>query len=227
MPMEWQGAPPNFQKSMDLLLHGIQGLYALCYIDDLLVFSNSFEEHVDHVVEVCARLASAGRSIRFEKAQWAQSKVKFLGFHVGHGSVTPIPSAVEQVLQIPTPKSESELRTVLGAFGVYRRFLPYFAQLVAPLFKCLSKQTGVPWSDRWTIHCDQSLTNLRVALETAFSLHCTPRLRPKRFISNVFEQVLVRVSLKLHNLPLTGAHFSFSLDASEVRIVVRQMPEGL
>lgn len=132
--MGWQGAPPNFQKSMDLLLHGIQGLYALCYIDDLLIFSNSFEEHV----------ASAECSIRFEKAQWAQAEVKFLGFHVGQGNVTPIPSAVEQVLRISTPTSESQLRTLLGAFEVYRRFLPHFAQLAAPLFKCLINKRACP-----------------------------------------------------------------------------------
>ena len=169
--MGWQGAPPNFQRSMDLLLHGIQGLHALCYIDDLLIFSNSFNDHVEHTVDVCARLAAAGRSVRLEKAQWAHPQVKFLGFHVGHGKVSPIPSAVDHVLRIPTPDSESQLRTILGAFGVYRRFLPHFAQLAAPLFKCLTKQTAENWAGRWTPHCDESLAHLRLALEQATSLH--------------------------------------------------------
>lgn len=174
MPMGWQGAPPNFQRSMDLLLHGISGVFALCYIDDLLIFSDTFENHLSHVQEVCARLHKAGRSVRVEKAQWAKQEVKFLGFTVGDGKVAPIDSSVEKIMRVSPPSCQADLRALLGAFGVYRPFIPNYALLAAPLFKCLTKQEHVGWSQRWNEHCDTALSNLKLSMQrmAALELPC-------------------------------------------------------
>ena len=138
LPMGWHGSPAIFQKAMDMLMVGIRGIYTLCYVDDILVFSESFNDHVKHLKEVFDRLAQAGRSVRLEKVQWIQRQVKFLGFHVGNGQVILIKDKVDTILGLPLPKTVSELRSFLGAAGVYRKFIQGFAALAAPLYRVLT-----------------------------------------------------------------------------------------
>jgi ribonuclease HI len=167
MPMGWQGAPASFQKAMDLLLVGIKGIYALCYIDDLLIYSETFEEHLMHLEEVCQRLKSANRSVRLEKAQWAQDKVKFLGFSVGRGQVEPIDSKTAAIQRLAPPTDVSTLRSFLGATGAYRRFIAGYAQIVKPLYALIRK--GIDFKSEW--NKDQQYVNaferIKAALQTA------------------------------------------------------------
>ena len=77
LPMGWQGSPSIFQRAMDLLMSGLKGVSVLVYIDDLIIFSKTFADHVDHVTEVCKRLFEAGRAVKMSKVHWPKKKWTF------------------------------------------------------------------------------------------------------------------------------------------------------
>ena len=96
----------------------------LVYVDDLIIFSRTFEEHVRDVTEVCRRLHTAGRAVKLSKARWAQAEVDFLGFTIGNGVVKAQPKKVQSILEISPPTTLEALQSYLGAMGVYRQFFP-------------------------------------------------------------------------------------------------------
>ena len=173
MPMGWQGAPATFQKATDLLLRGMKGETVLAYIDDLIVFTRTFEDHVDQVEEVCKRLHEAGRAVKVAKVHWAHEEVDFLGYRVGRGLVTPIGKKVKKVLDIQEPQDDVSLQHFLGCVGVYRKFLPDLSNLTAPLYK-MGVAKGVvaerPFAERWTKACRIAFQQVRLALENMAGL---------------------------------------------------------
>ena len=161
LPMGWQGSPAIFQRAMDLLMAGLKGVSVLVYIDDLIIFSKSFEEHVVHVAEVCKRLFEAGRAVKMSKVHWAKQEVNFLGFRVGKGHVTPREDKVQIVLDLPLPTSITAIQSFVGAAGVYRKFIADFATLADPLYQIMATKD----MKQWNAKCDRAFHNLKIALE--------------------------------------------------------------
>ena len=173
MPMGWQGAPATFQKATDLLLRGMKGETVLAYIDDLIIFTRTFPDHVQQVAEVCKRLHAAGRAVKVAKVHWAHEEVNFLGYRVGKGLVTPISSKVRKVLDIKEPHDDAALQHFLGCVGVYRKFLPDLSSLVAPMYKIGIVKGSVdnkPFAERWSKSCRLSFQRVRIALENMAGL---------------------------------------------------------
>ena len=162
--MGWQEAPATFQKATDLLLRGIKGTTVLAYIDDLIVFTKTFNEHVTQVTEVCRRLHEAGRAIKLSKVRWAKDVVDFLGFRIGKGLVTPKEGDVKSVLEIEEPRDDAALQHFLGCAGVYRKFIPDLSTLTSPMYKCGSIK-GVPFVERWNKACRVAFQRVRTSLE--------------------------------------------------------------
>ena len=155
-----QGAPSTFQRAMDLLMTGLRGISMLVYIDDVIIFSRSYDEHVEHVGEVCQRLFDAGRNVKMSKVRWAMEEVDFLGFRVGKGCVTPRADKVQIVLDIHRPESIEAAQSFLGAAGVYRKFIADFATLADPIYSFVATDD----QDQWNSKCEQSFQNLKIAL---------------------------------------------------------------
>ena len=189
LPMGWHGSPAIFQKAMDMLTVGIKGVYSLCYVDDLLVFSESLDEHIGHLREVFQRLAQAGRSVRLEKVQWVQEQVKFLGFQVGKGKVTPIEEKVDAVLELPPPKTISELRSFLGAAGVYRKFIRGFAALAAPLYRVLTVGKEKP-DEFESEEFYEAFVRVKCSLQQMTALYMPNQSQPFHLITNATENGL-------------------------------------
>lgn len=167
--MGWQGAPATFQRATDLLLRGMSHATVLAYIDDIIVFSKTFHGHVAAVVEVCKRLHTAGRAVKLSKVHWAKEEVEFLGFKVGKGVISPIQNKVQNVLKLEDPTSSTALLSFIGAAGVYRNFIPDFATLADPLYKCESRKEE-EFADRWSVECTAAVQHIRVALERMTSM---------------------------------------------------------
>jgi hypothetical protein len=117
---------------MDRVIDGKQE-FAGAYLDDLVVFSNTWEEHLKHLEEVLARLRSAGLTAKPSKCQFAMKQCIHLGHVVGGGIVQPELSKLEAVNSFPTPQTIKQVRAFLGLTGYYRRFIPDFASIAAPL----------------------------------------------------------------------------------------------
>ncbi|PIK36215.1 Retrovirus polyprotein [Apostichopus japonicus] len=105
----------------------------LCYLDDILVYSKSFEEHLTNLSLVFDRLRKFGLKIKPSKCELFKPEVKYLGHIVTRDGVMTDPGKVDAVKKWPTPKDVKELRSYLGFCSFYRRFVPGFSKIAGPL----------------------------------------------------------------------------------------------
>lgn len=174
MPFGLCNAPATFQRLMESCL-GDQNLESLLiYLDDIIVYSASFEEHLTHLDFVFSRLSLHGLKLKPSKCRMLRSSVQYLGHVVSGQGVAPDPEKVAAVQNWKTPSSATELRSFLGFAGYYRRFVQGFSIIAAPLHKLLGgtsrkkpqkPPTNRPWS--WTSECDAAFRSLKQALLSA------------------------------------------------------------
>src|SRR3954469_21536018 len=100
MPFGLRNAPATFQRLIDRVLKAIKGAYAYGYMDDIVIFSNTWEEHLKHVSEVLRHLNKAKLRINTKKCQWGAKEVKYLGHIIRHGEIVVDPEKVTAVKNI-------------------------------------------------------------------------------------------------------------------------------
>jgi hypothetical protein len=115
--------------------------YVTNYVDDILIFSRSFDEHIDHLDTVLNKLTSAGFTVNAQKCGFCKSEIKFLGHVVSREKLMPNPQRIEAILNYPAPKNQKQLRRFLGVCGFHQRFIINHASYVAPLLVLLQKQS--------------------------------------------------------------------------------------
>ncbi len=120
---------------MQAVLFGFEN-FSLAYIDDVIIYSSTFEEHLQHISKVLESLANANLTVKRSKCSWVYFSFDFLGFCIGSGKIS-IPSIrVSQFQSFARPTTKSQLRSFLGLCNFYSRFIAHFAILVAPLIHC-------------------------------------------------------------------------------------------
>ena len=127
MPFGLRNGPAVFQRMMDGLLHRDKEISQV-YIDDIAVFSASWEEHCCHIRTVLGRLKEAGLTANVKKCQWGQTSCEFLGHVVGSGKVSPAELKVKAVRDFQQPHTKKQDRQFLGMTGYYRRFIQNYAE---------------------------------------------------------------------------------------------------
>ena len=140
MPFGLRNGPAVFQRLMDRLLHRDKEMSQV-YIDDIAVFSASWEEHCTCVARVLDRLREAGLTANVGKCQWGQTKCEFLGHVVGHGKVSPADLKVQAVREFKQPQSKKQIRQFLGLTGYYRRFVRDYAEHTFELTEATRKSS--------------------------------------------------------------------------------------
>lgn len=133
MPQGIMGAPATFQRLMEKAVGDMNLLQVLVYLDDLIVFGRTLEEHEKRLLKVLDRLEEAGLKISLDKCQFCQSKVKYIGHIVSSSGISTDPAKVEAVTSWPQPTNLKTLRSFLGFCGYYRRFIANYAAIVKPL----------------------------------------------------------------------------------------------
>ena len=134
MSMGLIGSSSTFQRMMQHILRGLNWRICVAYVDDVCMFSASAEAHCDDLALVFERLAAANVSIKFSKCHWGTDKLELLGHLVVAGKgVLPDPGKVQAMAEITPPSTVAELKSLLGASGFFRRFIPGYAAIVKPL----------------------------------------------------------------------------------------------
>lgn len=154
------GAPATFQRLMDRLLGRLKGEGCYVYLDDVVLYSETVEEHASRLGQVLGKLRDANLKANWEKCSFAASNVTYLGHVVTAEGVKPNPDNLKSVSSFPRPRSATEVRQFLGLAGYYRRFIPNFAEVARPLTQ-LTKTKGV---FAWDKEQQNSFDALRTAL---------------------------------------------------------------
>ena len=145
MPFGLCNAPATFQRLMDVVLSGLKWKECLVYLDDVLIFSKDWDEHLLHLNHVFDRLEKANISLKLSKCEFAKNEIQFLGHIVKDQTLIPDERNVEAVRNFPQPKDLTGTRAFLGLVGHYRRFIPKFADKSEALRKLLKKGQAFVW----------------------------------------------------------------------------------
>ena len=168
VPFGLCNAPATFSRLMDRVLAGLHWETCLFYLDDIIVFSSTWEEHFARLREVFARLRHAKLKLGATKCTFAAKEVSYLGHRVTEEGLLPDPSLLAAIRDIPPPKTATEVLSFLGLAGYYRRYVKGFAAIAAPLHALTRKDALFHWSEDCQAAFDQLKARLTTSPITAF-----------------------------------------------------------
>ncbi|GFY32406.1 retrovirus-related Pol polyprotein from transposon 17.6 [Trichonephila clavipes] len=145
MPFGLCNAPATFERMMDNLLRHFKLTMCLCYLDDIIVFSETFEDHLIRLRLVLKCLQEAGLKLNSKKCLFAAQEVKILGHLVSSNGVRSDPDKIKAVRNFPTPKNIHDIRSFLGLCSYFRRFIKGFCYLAEPLQSLLKSGVEFLW----------------------------------------------------------------------------------
>jgi len=163
MPFGLTNAPATFQTLMEEVLSGLIGDACLLYLDDIIVFGDTFEEVYDNLRQVMSRVAKYNLKLKAKKCSLFKRSVKFLGHIVSAEGIACNPETVKAVTDIIAPEDKSGVRSILGLGNYYRRFIKDYCLLVHPMQKLTHLKAEFIWGEEQ----QKSLEDLKTALVTA------------------------------------------------------------
>ena len=142
---------------MNVVLNGMQDRCS-SYVDDVLIYSGEWKEHLGHIEEVLAKLKDAGLMAKVEKCEWGKSQLIYLGHLIGKGRVAVPEDRASAIANYVQPTTKKGVRAFLGTAGYYRRFIPKFGAIAAPLTQLMRK--AEPEIVSWTLESEQAFSKL-------------------------------------------------------------------
>ena len=133
MPFGLTNAPATFQRTLDILLSPYKWRSCLVYLEDIIIFSKSVEKHFQHVEEIITTLKSAGISFKLKKCSFFTNIVKYLGHIIHPGTLEVDATHTTALKRAKHPTTQTQLRAFLALCNVYRRFVPKYSHIAAPL----------------------------------------------------------------------------------------------
>jgi len=172
MPFGLSNSPATYQRAMQEILGDLNMRICLIYLDDLIIFSDSFEQHLERLDLILETLHSANLKLAPEKCFFFKPEIKFLGHVVSEQGIHTDPEKIDKVVNWPVPQNSDELRSFLAFAGYYRRFIKDFSRVTRPLSELLpptstkkgQKKSKVEW--RWTENEQHVFEHIKELLST-------------------------------------------------------------
>ncbi|CAF1253664.1 unnamed protein product [Rotaria sordida] len=137
MPYGLTNAPTTFQRLMDIVVAGLKWQCCLVYIDDVIIYSPTFEQHIEDLKRVFEALRSANLTLKTFKCHFCRRETKYLAYIITSDCVKPDPDLVKSVVNFPRPRTIRDVQSFLGLTGYYHRFIQNYARIAEPLIRQL------------------------------------------------------------------------------------------
>ena len=158
MPFGATNAPATFQRLMEDVLGDLNLNWCIVYLDDVIIFASSPQQHLERLAAVFNKLSAAGLKLKPSKCSFFQKDISYLGHHISEEGIATDAKKIQAVQEWPTPTTVSEVRSFLGFVGYYRRFIKGFSAIARPLTdltkglesqsKKIAKKTKVQWGEK-------------------------------------------------------------------------------
>ena len=179
MPFGLINAPATFARMMDTVLGGLKWHSCLVYLDDVIIFGRTWEEHLQRLEAVFRAMDNADLTLKLSKCRFGFRSVEYLGHVISPAGIEPNPNKVQSILELLPPRTVKETQSFLGMANYYRKFIPHFSEKARPLHALSSSTVPFVWDDA----CQKSFDLLRDALASApvlaypdftkrFEVHC-------------------------------------------------------
>jgi Reverse transcriptase (RNA-dependent DNA polymerase) len=162
MPFGLTYAPAVFQSFISGIFSEFIDTKMLIYIDDILLFSKTREEHVEMLELIFKRLSQSKLFVNLKKSEFFVEKISFLGFEISGRNIKPQRDKILAIEKWPKPKRQKELQRFLGFINYYRRFIKNYSHIVSPLYKLTSKQNENNFI--WTTSCNKAFEKIKELL---------------------------------------------------------------
>ena len=163
LPFGLSGSPGLFQRLADLIFSGLTWEALLVFLDDIIIFGSTIEQHIERIEHVFQRLSTAGLKITPAKCHFFKKQVTFLGFNISQQGIQTDPSKTEAIVQWPTPTNVKQVRSFCATINYYRKHIHQFSIIAAPLFDLQKKKSRFIW----TAEHDRAFNTLKMRLTTA------------------------------------------------------------
>jgi hypothetical protein len=162
MPFGLSTAPSTFARMMRLLF--LDRFFAQSFFDDILVATRTWREHLIGLDGLLSELAMHGLTVRPSKVELGFQSIEFLGHRIQEGQIMPVQGKVSKILQVAVPTTKKQVRSLLGLVGFYRRYIPQFASVVAPLVELTKKNQSS--KVKWTPQCQSAFESVQRILSS-------------------------------------------------------------
>ena len=166
MPTGLTGSPATFQCLVEKVLVGVTSKFCVPYLDDIIIFSSTPEEHLERLRLVFERFRAHNLNINPDKCDFFRMKVQFFGHIVSKDGLEVDPSKIEAVQKFPVPRSQTKVKPFLGLASYYRRLAPKIAEIARPLHKASETSTKF----EWTPEAQDALESLKLKLTSTTTL---------------------------------------------------------
>ena len=232
MPFGLTNAPATFQAAINGVLREHLGKTCVVYIDDVLIFSDTEEQHVKDVQAVMSKLQNEGFKLEARKCQFHKKEVKFLGNLVSGQGLRMDPAKVEAVKNWPKPETVKGVQAFLGFANFQRRYIKDFSEILAPLSGLTKKDTPF----EWTTDCQQAFDRVKKAITSAPVLRLFDHSKPAIIETDASDKAIGAVLLQedeqgrmhpvaFYSRKLTAPELNYDIHDKELLAIVVALEE--
>lgn len=163
MPFGLTNAPACFQRLINNVLRNYLDIFVTAYLDDIIIYSEREEDHMEHVKTVLRALQEWKLQLKLKKCEFSTKRTEFLGHILEPGRIGMDPAKVQSIIEWPTPKTVKEVQSFLGLGNYYRQFIKGYSRIAAPLTDITRKDLGYQWEEKQ----EKAFQQLKEAFTTA------------------------------------------------------------